>query len=61
MRPSEADLLSGDTTYDMEMARGAGAAALGVRTGVHEASRLRASGPLDILDSVADLPGWLQL
>lgn len=52
-------LVVGDTEYDVEMARGAGAAAVGVASGSHDAGRLRAAGAFSVLHSVAALPGWL--
>ncbi len=52
-------LMVGDTAFDLEMARHAGADALGVAWGVHGAERLRAQGPLAVVDSVAALHRWL--
>ncbi|HEX8193750.1 MAG TPA: HAD-IA family hydrolase [Allosphingosinicella sp.] len=53
----ETTIMIGDTSYDMEMARAAGAFAIGVCWGYHPASELLAAGaqglavqPLDILD-----------
>ncbi|HEX7381189.1 MAG TPA: HAD-IA family hydrolase [Nevskiaceae bacterium] len=57
--PAERALVIGDTEYDVEMARGAGVAAVGVASGSHDAGRLRAAGALSVLSSVAALPGWL--
>ena len=37
-------VMIGDTSYDMEMAKSAGARALGVNWGYHDADRLRAAG-----------------
>lgn len=56
---AEETLMIGDTTFDLEMARAAGTAAVGVLTGSHPRSRLLGCGALGCLDSVADLPGWL--
>jgi len=52
-------LMIGDTAYDMEMARNAGAAYVAVSSGVHDRQRLLEFDPLALLDSVADLPAWL--
>ena len=52
---AEATAMIGDTTFDMEMAVAAGAAALGVGWGVHETAALRAAGALHIAESFDDL------
>ncbi len=52
-------LMIGDTTFDLEMARSAGAAAVGVLSGSHRRSQLLECGALDCLESVELLPGWL--
>ena len=49
----------GDTEYDMEMARRAGAAALAVTYGAHEPHRLKNYRPLACLDSITALDRWL--
>jgi phosphonatase-like hydrolase len=47
----------GDTESDMRCGRSAGASVVaGVRTGAHDADRLRSAGATHIIDSVADLP-----
>jgi phosphonatase-like hydrolase len=47
----------GDTDNDMLCGRRAGASVLaGVRTGAHDAARLRAAGATHVIDSVAGLP-----
>ena len=46
----------GDTTFDMEMAVSAGAAAIGVAWGYHEIDELRATGARTIVDSFDALP-----
>jgi phosphoglycolate phosphatase len=51
-------LMVGDTAWDLEMARNAGCAGLGVATGSHEHVDLVALG-LGCLESVRDVPGWL--
>ncbi|YBV97323.1 HAD-IA family hydrolase [Phyllobacteriaceae bacterium JZ32] len=52
--PGEA-LVVGDAIYDMEMARAAGALAVGVSWGYHSSEALRASGADHVLDVPADL------
>jgi phosphoglycolate phosphatase len=54
---AETTIMIGDTTYDMAMARAAGATAIGVAWGYHPVSELRTAGahgiavqPLDILN-----------
>lgn len=56
--PREA-LMVGDTTFDLEMARSAGTASVGVCTGSHCREELLAFEPLTCLERVMDLPGWL--
>ena len=53
-------LMIGDTTYDLDMAAAAGCASVGVLTGGHDRSTLLRSGPLTCLESVVELPGWLE-
>jgi phosphoglycolate phosphatase len=53
-------LMIGDTEYDMQMAANAGARGLGVSHGVHAAERLMASRALDCLDSLVEIPPWLE-
>lgn len=57
---ASATLMVGDTEYDMQMARNAGTWALAVSYGVHEAARLLAHRPLGCLESLAELPRWLE-
>ncbi len=52
-------LMIGDTVYDLEMARRAGADALGVTWGVHAAWRLEALEPAGLLADLQALPEWL--
>jgi len=52
--PAEA-LVVGDTEYDMEMARRAGAPGIGVSYGVHGCERLMRHGPVRIIGSLAEL------
>jgi phosphoglycolate phosphatase len=56
--PGEAVMI-GDTTFDLEMARNAGTAAIGVCTGSHRREELQRLAPLACLETVAQLPGWL--
>ncbi|WBY00867.1 HAD-IA family hydrolase [Ramlibacter tataouinensis] len=55
----ERTLMVGDTTHDLEMARNAGCAAVGVSYGAHEPDSFHELGPLHIAHSVADLRHWL--
>ncbi len=48
-------VLVGDTTFDMEMARAAGARALGVGWGYHEPGELLASGAAAVVASFSEL------
>ena len=52
-------LMVGDTEFDLQMARNAGARALGVSYGVHDKARLLACDPLACLDSLAEVAAWL--
>lgn len=52
-------LMVGDTAFDLEMARNAGVACVGVRCGVHEPQRLLEFDPLTLLNSIVELPAWL--
>ncbi|KQT08836.1 HAD family hydrolase [Ramlibacter sp. Leaf400] len=52
-------LMIGDTTHDLEMARNAGCASVGVSYGAHEPAEFHALGPLHIAHSVRDLHDWL--
>lgn len=54
VRPEET-LLIGDTIYDIQMARNAGAAALGVAWGYHETGELLAAGAAAVLSDFAQL------
>ncbi|WP_420465297.1 HAD family hydrolase [Panacagrimonas sp.] len=58
--PAERALMIGDTEYDAAMAAAIGMPMLGVTCGVHEPQRILAAGAMALLESVADLPGWLQ-
>ena len=50
-------IVIGDTVFDIEMARNAGAAALGVAWGYHDVRDLTAAGAAAIAPSMAELPG----
>lgn len=58
--PPQAALMIGDTEFDVQMARSARVASVGVACGVHACERLREAGALEIVDSVAHLGGWLR-
>jgi phosphoglycolate phosphatase len=57
-RPAET-LMIGDTTYDLEMARHAGTAAVGVCCGSHAREELAGCSPLACLADVAAVADWL--
>ncbi len=52
-------VMIGDTTFDLEMARSAGTASVGVCTGGHGREELQTAGPLVCLERVVHLPAWL--
>ena len=52
-------LMIGDTTHDLEVARGAGAQAVAVAYGAHEPEGLAALQPLATVHSVTELRAWL--
>ena len=52
-------VMIGDTTYDLEMARSAGTASIGVCTGSHGREELQRLGPLACLEGVVELREWL--
>ncbi len=52
-------LMIGDTSHDLEMARGAGVDALAVTYGAHPPDALRALAPRACVASVAELRAWL--
>jgi phosphoglycolate phosphatase len=53
-------LMIGDTTHDLELARNAGVASVGVAYGAHPAEHLSEAGPLTLVHSVAELRRWLR-
>jgi len=58
VRP-QAALMIGDTTYDLEMARNAGTAAVGVCSGSHCREELQSLEPLACLERAIEVRGWL--
>lgn len=57
--PARSAVMIGDTTYDLEMARSAGTASIGVCTGSHGREELEGLGPLTCLEGVVELREWL--
>jgi len=55
-----ATVMVGDTTYDMEMARNAGASAIGVSWGYHDEKHLWDTGAHAVISDFADLPGVVE-
>lgn len=53
-------LMIGDTTHDLQMARNAGCASVGVAYGAHPTLNFAELLPLHVADTVADLHLWLQ-
>ena len=56
----ELTLMIGDTTHDLQMARNAGVAALGVAYGAHPRETLEAQNPLYCAANIAELAAWLR-
>ncbi len=52
-------LMIGDTTHDLELARNAGVASLGVAYGAHAPDGLTRAAPLAVVHTVAELTAWL--
>jgi len=52
-------LMIGDSQHDLQMATNAGVSALAVNYGAQTRERLLEFAPLDCLDSLRELPGWL--
>ncbi len=52
-------LMIGDTTHDLQMARNAGCASVGVSYGAHEPDEFHQLGPLHVAHSMRDLHDWL--
>ena len=59
--PPAGTLMVGDTSHDLEMARGAGVDALAVSYGAHAVDALRALMPRACVASVAELRAWLTM
>ena len=55
----ERTLMVGDTTHDLQMARNAGCASVGVSYGAHESDEFHALAPRHIAHSVRELHDWL--
>ena len=55
----ERTLMIGDTTHDLQLARNAGTASVGVSFGAHEPQAFEALGPLFVANSTAELQSWL--
>lgn len=53
-------LMVGDTTHDLQMARNAGVAGLGVAFGAHPRAALEAESPLAVLGTPLELATWLR-
>jgi phosphoglycolate phosphatase len=53
-------LMVGDTTFDLEMAKNAGVAAVAVLSGSHDRETLLACGPVACLEAATELPAWLE-
>jgi len=52
-------LMVGDTTHDLQMARNAGTASVGVSYGAHDSADFEAMEPLFVAHSVPELHRWL--
>jgi phosphoglycolate phosphatase len=52
---AENAIMVGDTAFDMEMARAAGVAAIGVAWGYHPPPRLLAAGAGRVVETMAEL------
>jgi phosphoglycolate phosphatase len=55
----ERTLMVGDTTHDLQLARNAGTASVGVSFGAHEPDAFAALAPLHVAHSTAELHDWL--
>jgi phosphoglycolate phosphatase len=56
----EATVMIGDTSFDMEMARNARVAGLGVAWGYHEPNELMAAGAAGIVEAFSDVPAAVE-
>lgn len=57
--PPERLLMIGDTSHDLQMARNAGCASVGVAYGAHDGASLVQYAPLHVAASVSDLHHWI--
>lgn len=57
--PPERTLMIGDTTHDLQMARHAGAASVGVSFGAHDHAAFEPLAPLFVAHSTGELADWL--
>ncbi|MDH4391528.1 MAG: HAD-IA family hydrolase [Aquabacterium sp.] len=57
--PPGRTLMVGDTTHDLQLARNAGTASVGVSFGAHAPDAFADFGPLHVAHSTADLADWL--
>lgn len=57
--PPERTLMIGDTTHDLQLARNAGCASVGVSYGAHTPEGFAPLAPLHVAHSVPDLAAWL--
>ncbi|MCE2911816.1 MAG: HAD-IA family hydrolase [Rubrivivax sp.] len=57
--PPGRTLMIGDTTHDLQLARNAGTASVGVSFGAHEPETFDAFGPLAVVHSTDELHRWL--
>jgi phosphoglycolate phosphatase len=53
-------LMVGDTTHDLQMAKNAGVAGLGVAFGAHPRAALDAESPLEVVATPGELADWLR-
>jgi phosphoglycolate phosphatase len=58
--PPERTLMVGDTTHDLQLARNAGTACVGVSYGAHDPGAFDGYGARHVAHSMADLHDWLQ-
>ncbi|MDR0701554.1 MAG: HAD-IA family hydrolase [Azoarcus sp.] len=56
----EKTLMIGDTTHDLQMAKNAGTAGMGVGFGAHPLAALRAEAPLACVETPEELAAWLK-
>ncbi len=57
--PPARTLMIGDTTHDLQLARNAGTASVGVSFGAHAPENFAAFGPLHVAHTTDDLADWL--